>query len=421
MDTIMPPENRKKALRVLILTYVYTDGDPRYGGEGRVVWETTQALARAGVKVFVVSSMKNLKTSPYPNITLYKIPFAKKDFLNFNHGELLKRFLFSIPLLFLKRIDIIHHLPTNGPNPFARFKFGRIFAESADPAWDYMNPKFGKELQLDNAQKSQAAGYTTTRRDLSSRIALRFFNIIGVNEKFPKGTDIFFYRARSLRPTLEAVRPESELKYVPNGVDTKEFSPDRKPLFSRTQKGLRFLHVGSVSRRKGVHHLIHAFISVLPKHPESELFIVGRGESGFVDELKKAASAYPQIKFFDNVSNKDLPGAYTSADVFCLVPLSGSTPTVMGEAFASGLPVLVTKESGSGEAVEEHDAGFLVEPGDEKDLAEMMTRLIENKDLSRSKGKNALLASQFFSWDYIARALISGYEHILQIRKNSSL
>ena len=147
-----------RPLRVLILTYIYTDFDPRYGGEGRVVWETTQALARQGVEVFVVTSMKNLSIPPHPNIRLYKIPFAKKNFLNFNPGELLKIFLFSIPLLYIKKIDIIHQLPTDGPNPFAYFKFGRIFAESADPAWDYENPKFGKELQLDRAKKSKRRG-----------------------------------------------------------------------------------------------------------------------------------------------------------------------------------------------------------------------------------------------------------------------
>ncbi len=411
----------QKPLRVLILTYIFTDGDPRYGGEGRVVWETTHALARAGVKVFVVTSMKRVKGAYHPNITLFKIPFAKKDFLNFNAGEILKMFFFCIPLILLKRIDIVHHLPTNGPNPFARFKFGTLFAESADPPWDYENPKFGKELRLDNAKKSQEAGFTSTPAPAINfwpRAALRFFTLIGVNEKFPKGTDIFFYRARGLEEALKAARPESERLYAPNGVDTKQFSPNIPPLFERTQKGIRFLHVGSLSRRKGVEHLVKAFINVLPKHSENELILVGRGEASFVEELKDAARDYPQIRFYHDVSNEDLPGAYTSADVFCLVPLSGSTPTVMGEAFASGLPVISTKLSGSGEAVAEHDAGWIVEPGDEADLARVMVQVIENKDMLQAKAKNALTASRYFSWDNIAQTLIKGYTQALKIKKH---
>ncbi|HYF10460.1 MAG TPA: glycosyltransferase family 4 protein [Candidatus Paceibacterota bacterium] len=412
--------SRDRQLRVLILTYIYTDGDPRYGGEGRVVWETTNALARAGVEVHVITSMKRLAGSPHPNIRLYQIPFAKKNFLNFNAGELLKIFFWSIPLLFLKGIDVIHHLPTNGPDPFARFTFGRAFAMSADPAWDYDNPKFGEELRLDNKQKSQEAGFVKPSFDLSSRLALRFFRMIGVNEKFPKGTDIFFPRAKSLIPTLKELRPESELLYVPNGVDTATFRPDVTPLFPRTQKSLRFLHVGSISRRKGTLHLVNAFLSVLAKHPESELFLVGRGHPDFINELKQKASAHPeQVRFFDNVSNDDLPGAYASADVFCLVPLSGSTPTVMAEAFATGLPVISTRESGSGEAVEEHDAGFLVEAGNEEDLARAMTELIEHPERLREKAVHALAAARFFSWDNIAKMLIEGYERVLALKRPS--
>ncbi|MCE9643648.1 glycosyltransferase family 4 protein [Candidatus Parcubacteria bacterium] len=406
-----------RPLRVLILTYIYTDYDPRYGGEGRVVWETTNALARAGVEVYVITSMKKLDTVPHPNVHLYQVPFAKKDFLNFNAGELLKIFFWSIPLIFLKGIDIIHHLPTNGPNPFARFKFGKTFVMSADPAWDYENSKFGKELKLDNSQKNQEAGFAKRSFDLSSRLALRFFRMIGVDNKFPEGTDIFFYRARSLQPTLESLRPESILAYVPNGVDTQMFSPQNPPLFERTQQGLRFLHVGSVSRRKGTEHLLNAFVSILPRYPESELFLVGRGHPEFIAELKQTAAPYPQVHFFDNISNDDLPRAYTSADVFCLVPLSGSTPTVMGEAMASGLPIIATKESGSGEAVEEHEAGLLVEPGNEAELAQAMVNLIEERAILEEKKANSLAASRFFDWDNIARLLIAGYEQALVNKK----
>lgn len=406
-----------KPLRVLILTYIYTDNDPRYGGEGRVVWETTQAMARTGARVFVVTSMKNVKGPVHPNISVFKIPFAKKDFLNFDAGELLKMFFFCIPLLFIKNIDVIHHLPTSGPDPFARFKFGRVFAESADPGWSYENPRFAEELMLDRAQKMQEAGYSGTKRsfDFWRRAALRFFTLIGVNESYPKGVDIFYYRQRSMDTMLKKLRPESKLVYVPNGVDTTEFAPSVSPLIERSQKGIRFIHVGKNSRRKGTMYLVKAFISILHTYPESELFLVGSGERDFVEELKKIAAPYPQIRFYEHISNEDLPGAYTSADVFCLVPLSGgSTPTVLAEAFGSGLPVIATKESGCGEVVEEYDAGFTVEPGNVESLAGAMTRAIEDRALLATKAKKALAASYYFSWDYLARTIIDGYHQCLK-------
>jgi glycosyltransferase involved in cell wall biosynthesis len=414
-------EKNKRPLHVLILTYIYTDGDPRYGGEGRVVWETTQALARAGVKVFVVTSMKNIKTTPHPNITVYKVPFAKKNFLNFNPGELLKIFLFAIPLIFLKRIDIIHHLPTNGPDPFARFKFGRVFVESADPSWGYDNPKFSTDLGLDRARKLNEAGYEGKLPfDLSTPIARRIWRWLGVAEMYPKGVDVFFYRTPSMRSMLSKLRPQSALYYVPNGVDVEKFSPHHKPLYEKPKQGIRFLHLGSINRRKGTNYLVKAFIASLTEHPENELFLAGRSDPEFVKELKELSKPHSQIRFLPPPTDEELPLLYVSADVFCLLLLGGPLLTVTAEAFASGLPVLATRGNGCGEAVAENDAGFLVEPGDIDNTARAIIHISENRQLLSTKASNALAAAKNFSWDYAAQTLIKGYTEALGYTNHNS-
>lgn len=410
-----------RPIRALILTYIYTDNDTRYGGEGRVVWETTHALARAGVDVHVITSMKNFTATLPPNITLYQVPFAKKDFLNFNPGELLKMFLWSIPLLFLKGIDVIHHLPTNGPDPFARFKFGRIFAMSADPDWGYDTAKFSKDLELDRARKLQEYGFGEKAHysfDLSSKIARRFFRWTGIDELFPKGVDIFFCRTRGVYDKLTVSHPQSLLSYVPNGVDIARFSPDTPPLYPKKQGGLRFLYVGSISRRKGVHHLVQAFVQVAALHPEHELYIGGSGDSKFIEELQALAAPYPQIKFCGKIPDEDLPGFYASGDVFCLLPLAGPMLTVLAETMASGLPVIATSGNGCGEVVAERNTGFLVEPGDIDSLVQTMEKVIQRPDERKEKAANALAASRFFSWDHIAATIAEGYKSALE-RKNS--
>ncbi|MBU6214856.1 glycosyltransferase family 4 protein [Patescibacteria group bacterium] len=406
------------SLRVLILTYIYTDNDPRYGGEGRVVWETTQALARAGVRVHIVTSMINLHQTPHPNITVYKVPFAKKHFLNFNPGELLKMFFFCIPLLWMKKIQIIHQLPTNGPNLFIRFKFGRIFAESADPAWDYENPKFGDELQKDRANKMREAGLARNRFDISTRIAQRLLSAVKISGKYPHGTDLFFCRTEQLREELSRTHTESICRFVPNGVDCARFSPTIPPRFPRTRRGIRFLYVGSVSRRKGVHYLVNAFKKVAASAPDAELLIAGGGEPDFVGEMKKLAQPYPQIQFLGRIEDADLPSIYSSADVFCLVPLSGSTPTVLAEALASGLPIIATRGSGAGEAVARHKVGYIVEPGNVDELSNIMRHIITHRDDLPTLRHSARTASSFYSWDALADSLIKGYRDALDARSN---
>lgn len=400
-----------KPLRVLILTYIFTDGDPRYGGEGRVVWESTHALARAGAKVFVVTSMRTVAGPVHPNITVYTVPFAKKDFLNYNAGELLKHWLFSIPLIFWHRIQVVHHLPTCGPDPFARYKFGTTFAMSADALWEYDHPTFGADLRLDNTTKDIAAGYTKPRRDLSSRIALRVFKMLGVDHMYPHGVDVYFARSEGLAKKLKESHKEALVHYTPNGADPRTFRPGVTPLYPK-QGGTRFMHVGSVSRRKGVHHLLRGFLQHAANHPTSELYIVGRGEPKFVEELKELAKGVPQVRFIADAPDDVLPQVYASADVFCLVPLSGSTPTVLAEALATGLPILATGECGSGEAIEKYGAGIVVPPADAPALASAMDRFI-NPEVHKGYAAAALAAAAHFTWDTIATTLLLGYREAI--------
>jgi len=123
-------------MRVLLLTHTFSDiGDE---GEVRVVWESARALARAGLDIFVVANYIRLKSSLPSNLRAYKVPFGKAS-TGFTEASMLKVFLYSLPLIFLKRIDIIHLISTQASCPFSRFKV-RPFVMSADYSWEYDNP-----------------------------------------------------------------------------------------------------------------------------------------------------------------------------------------------------------------------------------------------------------------------------------------
>lgn len=405
-----------RPLRVLILTYVYTDYHPRYGGEGRVVWETTQALARAGVRVFVVSSIVDYKSPPHPSITVYRVPFAGKNFLNFNAGEMLKIFFFSIPLIFLKRIDVIHHLPTHGPDPFARCKFGRPFVESADQEWKYENERYRDDLAYDRKHKLEEAGYDAPSFGMRmwTAVALRFFRMIGTADRYPRGTDLFLCRSRPLVLVLEKSHPESMVRYVPNGVNPEMFRTGIAPLFPKLKDGVRFLYAGGIARRKGTHYLIQGFIVLLKQYPHSELLLVGRGIPAAEAEFKAIAASYPQIKFLGDVSNEDFRRAFASADVFCLPSLGGGMHLVLFEALASGLPVITTKDSTNGDVVLEHNAGIAVEYASAENLARAMEQFVRDPLLIKTLGERALAASKQYSWDEIAKTIIRNYCEVLE-------
>jgi glycosyltransferase involved in cell wall biosynthesis len=72
---------------------------------------------------------------------------------------------------------------------------------------------------------------------------------------------------------------------------------------------------------------------------------------------------------------------------------------------AYGLPVIVTPNCGR--VVTDGQDGFLVPPRDPEAIAEIISRLIENRDRIRLMSKRALKTVQQFSIDRVANELIS--------------
>ena len=54
-----------------------------------------------------------------------------------------------------------------------------------------------------------------------------------------------------------------------------------------------------------------------------------------------------------------------------------------------GTPIIVTKHTGAGEDVKRLDAGYLVEFGNKRELAEIINRILEDPSEARDKAKRA--------------------------------
>ena len=62
------------------------------------------------------------------------------------------------------------------------------------------------------------------------------------------------------------------------------------------------------------------------------------------------------------------------------------------------------------------DAGLLVDPFDEKELAQAMARLIEDSDLAAELRVKGLERAKQFSWHETARLTLKAYEQAAQQR-----
>ncbi|SNS90321.1 Glycosyltransferase involved in cell wall bisynthesis [Geodermatophilus saharensis] len=155
------------------------------------------------------------------------------------------------------------------------------------------------------------------------------------------------------RPTL---RPDQVLSLPPKSVVT----------------------VGAVSHRKGADVLVEAFGSVVQRHPEAHLFLVGHVDWAELPDRLRGQPWADRVHFvgFDPQPQRYLPGA----TVFVLASRRDPMPLVLLEALEVGLPIVASDVDGIPEALLGGTVGHLARVGDVDDFAAKISQLLDSED-----------------------------------------
>lgn len=177
------------------------------------------------------------------------------------------------------------------------------------------------------------------------------------------------------------------------------------------------LFVGRLAKRKGVDDLIDAFAMVKESVPGSKLVIVGDGPER-ADLTKKAKELrVSDIEFKGALFGESLNSEYARSSV-CVLPsksVSGDTATeglglTLIEASMHGKPLVGTRHGGIPEIIQDGITGLLVPEGDKRSLSGAISRLLNDDDLARRLGINALrFAHERYSWDAATDRLLTVY------------
>lgn len=143
------------------------------------------------------------------------------------------------------------------------------------------------------------------------------------------------------------------------------------------------LMVGSGFKTKGVDRAIRA-VSALPQglKAKTRLVVAGKGSPGFYLRLAKKLGCTSSIYFAGQTD--DVPAFLAGADLLLHPSYHEAAGTVLIEAMAAGLPVLVTDVCGFGVHVQKAEAGKLVpSPFRQETLNRMLASMISCKELAR--------------------------------------
>jgi glycosyltransferase involved in cell wall biosynthesis len=174
------------------------------------------------------------------------------------------------------------------------------------------------------------------------------------------------------------------------------------------------MFAGTVTPRKGVLELMKA--AELLNCRDVLFLVVGNldPDREYARKVMEyAESKKINAKFTGFVPYEDLKALYSACDVFVLPSFEEGQGVVLLEAMASGKPLIGSNVGGIPMQIKDGWNGFLVEPGNEKQLAEKIGYLIENEEERAMMGKNSRkLAKEEFDWEKIAEKYLRVYESI---------
>jgi poly(glycerol-phosphate) alpha-glucosyltransferase len=208
---------------------------------------------------------------------------------------------------------------------------------------------------------------------------------------------------------------------IPNGVTYHDWLPDR---VARAAGGhvQRLLFLGRIHPKKGLTELLRgwsAFRAGKAGSSEWCLDIVGWGDEEYVAHLKSLVEKLgvgDSVSFLGPRFGREVAAAYFSADAFVLTSHSEGMPMSVLEAWAAGLPVIMTPECGLPEGF---GAGAAISTScDPNEIASAIRAVADLSCNDRVKMGDAgrRLVSKYYSWPRAAESFEQLYQWLTGVR-----
>ncbi|MGE0622784.1 MAG: glycosyltransferase family 4 protein [Pseudomonadales bacterium] len=412
-----------RSLRVALLGY---RSNPYSGGQGVYLKYLSQALARAGHDVTVISG------EPYPEldddrVRLIRLPglnlFAAENHLTALRPRHLRSFTdtfewlsmatggFPEPYTFGRRVaaflarsgerfDVIHDNQClswgtlslqQGPVPLVTTIHHPI-------TWD-------RDIALSHAPDWQHR--LLIRRwhhflKMQTRVARRLAHIVTVSE-------------RSRQDIARAFGIEADrIEVIHNGIDTDTFRPE--PSIARNPWQL-ITTASADQPLKGTQHLIPALAALCSRFPKLRLVFIGRPKpGGTTEQLIDRYQVRERIRFVHGIQPDQIRHLYASSAVAVVPSEYEGFGLPAGEAMACGVPLVSTNGGALPEVV--GSAGRVVPAADSRALARAIGDLLAAEPAERERiglaGRAHIL--EHFSWSRAAEQMTDVYQRILEAR-----
>ena len=195
------------------------------------------------------------------------------------------------------------------------------------------------------------------------------------------------------------IKPE-KIKVLPYGTEAVSL---RKSAVKISEGDLiKLICVSQLTYRKGTIYLLKAVESLIQQGYACELTLVGKLDPSYAAVVSEYLSK-PYIKHISHIANNLIHQTMIEQDLLVMPSLEDGFGIVVSEAISVHLPVVVTKNCGSAEIIQDGVNGWVVEPFSEPELIE---------GIKKSIGYQFDFSAKVPDWDDYASGLLKIYSEI---------
>ncbi len=197
-------------------------------------------------------------------------------------------------------------------------------------------------------------------------------------------------------------------RVIPNSIDTSRFQ-----YRDRAVPQPRLLSARNLELHYRVGTIINAFARLKERFPDATLTIAGYGSQERTLRVLADELCVSGIRFLGSVAPAAMPEIYDDADIFVNASVVDNQPVSILEAFASGLPIVSTSTGDIPSMLRGGEAGLLVGADDPDAIANAVTRLLDEPELSIKIARRAREEVERYTWRRVGAEWNSLYAELV--------
>lgn len=311
--------------------------------------------------------------------------------------------------------DVIHCYRHTGA--FVTVLAKKLYGLKSKIVFDYQDPWVGEEF----AEKSIFYKALVSLFYAIERILVRRADFIVTQG--PKQINLLIARHKV---------SAKKFAYTLNTVDPNFFKSGLKSRRNLRKKlgltGTAILYLGSIINYYGVHIIPAAAKDIVRAHPNTKFVMLGIiKDEAYWRAIKNKIKQFGLEKNFVEAypEKRDMPKYISACDIGLITHLRGSKicevaiPTKLFEYMACGLAIVTSNMKHLTQFVVPEKCGAAFEPNNATSLANVLKKLVANKQRIKSCGTNARKAVETkYNWNAEMEKLIKVYQTLLEGTKN---